>query len=200
DSEIEVEPLPTYVSRGGEKLESALQHWNLSVHGEICLDVGASTGGFTDCLLQHGAKNVYAVDVGHGQFHPKLRQDPRVRLYENCHILKWQPPWLKNPKTCEAPTLTTTDLSFISMKSVLAKLTEIVSKGSQILILVKPQFEVHKRWLEKGIVKDTVARKKAIDEVTEISRNLGFQVVDHFPCPLKGVKGNREEWLYLRCL
>ena len=191
NSKVEIEPRAKYVSRGGDKLESALKFWNLSVQGRVCLDAGTSTGGFTDCLLMNGAKKIYAVDVGYGQFHPRLRNDPRVELHEKTHILKWKPGWDK------PPDLVTLDLSFISLQSVLNRIAEIVDEGCRVLALVKPQFEVGPRFLNKGIVKDEKERERAVEKICRAATETGLEVQGHFSCPVAGAKGNREEWLFL---
>ncbi|OGR79545.1 MAG: hypothetical protein A3I11_04025 [Elusimicrobia bacterium RIFCSPLOWO2_02_FULL_39_32] len=204
NSEIELLSLPRYVSRGGEKLEAALNYWKIEPQDRICLDVGCSTGGFTDCLLQKGAKKIIAVDVGHGQFHYKLREDSRISLYEKCHILKWIPPW-NNIK--ELPSLIVVDLSFISLTKILKKIHEITHPNwknfnlSQLtidlLVLIKPQFESERKWIRKGILKDQNIRQEIIEKIVQHSKTLGFEIKEHFPCPVLGLKGNEEEWLYL---
>ena len=151
-----------YVSRGGEKLAFALKHWNISVEGKIVLDVGASTGGFSDCLLQNGAKFIYAMDVGHGQLHPKIRNDARVQVYEKTHILKWVPKWKKNG----VPNFVTIDVSFISLVPVLKSVVEILgAQRYSVLALIKPQFEVGQKFLKKGIVKTLQARAQSVDKI-----------------------------------
>ncbi len=192
---IKFTPLPPYVSRGGEKLESALKFWNISLPQRIALDIGASTGGFSDCLLQNGIKKVYCVDVGYGQMHPKLRQDSRVHLYEKTHILKWSPPWMSSHAA--EPDLVTCDLSFISLTKVLGKVKELFLKRPvEFLILIKPQFEAEKKWLKKGILENKEVRKKLIQEIIEYSLEIGFKGAKHFPCPVLGTKGNQEEWFH----
>ena len=202
DCKITLHSLPRYVSRGGEKLEAALDHWGVAARGKACLDIGSSTGGFTECLLQRGARLVWAVDVGYGQIHPKLRADPRVRLFEETHILKWIPPWIdKSPdsdyKEGDVPVLATADVSFISLEKVLKRAYEILGPEADLLALVKPQFEVGQRHLKKGIVKSEEARSSAVEKITAAARDAGFSVAGHFPCPVLGAKGNREEWLFL---
>lgn len=194
-AEIEVISLPKYVSRGGEKLEAALNYWKISAQDRICLDIGCSTGGFTDCLLQKGAKKIYAVDVGHGQFHFKLRKDPRISLYEKSHILKWNVPW----KTLEEmPSLIVMDLSFISLTKILKRIHEMSREQPiDLLVLIKPQFESEKKYIKKGILKDQNIRQEIIKKIMDYSKSLGFETKDHFPCPILGIKGNQEEWLYL---
>jgi len=197
NSNIKFTPLPAYVSRGGEKLESALIHWKIVTLHRIALDIGTSTGGFTDCLLQKGVQKVYSVDVGYGQIHPKLRNDTRVQLFEKTHILKWTPPWLINSKEAQ-PDLITLDLSFISLKRILPKIKGFFSQSPiEFLILVKPQFEVDQKWLIKGVVRDKAIIESVLQEMITYSKELGYQVVDHFPCPILGTKGNCEQWLHL---
>lgn len=197
---IEIKSPLKYVSRGGEKLESALRHWKINVKDKICLDVGSSTGGFVDCLLQSGAKKVWALDVGHGQLHPSIRNDPRVIVLEKTHILKWDPPWKESD---QIPSLLTIDVSFISLTGVLTKVVQIFntcigSFGVEIIALIKPQFEVGQKFLKKGIVKDAQSRSSAIEKVKRHASETGLEVLGHFPCPVIGAKGNQEEWLYCR--
>lgn len=206
DSRIEISALPRFVSRGGEKLQPALDRWKIAVGGRTCLDVGSSTGGFTDCLLQNGAKAVYAVDVGRGQLHPSLRSDPRVAVFEETHILRWVPPWVDKTadpsyKEKGAPTLSVIDVSFIGLRSVLARTVELlrpVAKDFEVLALIKPQFEVGPRNIKKGVVRDETARAEAVERVLGQAAEAGLEIVGHFPCPLPGAKGNVEEWLYAR--
>lgn len=197
NSVIRVKPLPKFVSRGGEKLQGALDYWNIQVQNRVCLDVGVSTGGFTDCLLQNGARKVYAVDVGYGQVHPKIRGNERVYLYEKTHILRWQFPW-GDSQELPPPEITAIDLSFISLRSVLGQICGGVDTNLEVLALVKPQFELEQKFVRKGIVRDEEARQRAIQCVVGIAKEIHLEVVGHFPCSLSGMKGNREEWLYLR--
>jgi 23S rRNA (cytidine1920-2'-O)/16S rRNA (cytidine1409-2'-O)-methyltransferase len=206
DSRIEIEALPRFVSRGGEKLQPALERWGIPVKGRICLDVGASTGGFTDCLLQNGAKHLFAVDVGHGQIHPSIRSDPRVSVFENTHILRWTPPWVDKTgdpsyKQVDAPTLAVIDVSFIGLRGVLARTAELLRSGAdrfEILALIKPQFEVGPKNIKKGIVRDDAVRAQAVEKILGEASQDGLEIVGHFPCPLAGTQGNREEWLYAK--
>ncbi len=191
-SEISIIQTSKFVSRGGDKLESALDFWGISVKNHVCLDVGSSTGGFTDCLLQRGADLVYAVDVGRGQADPKIRHHPQVRLKEETHFLQWEPVW-----EGKSPSLAVVDVSFISLKKVLPRLKDILDKNSEILALIKPQFEVDASDLVKGIVRDIAAREKALSEVADEAKKLGFSVEGRFPCPVHGAKGNQEEWVKL---
>ena len=177
-----------YVSRGGLKLERALEHWNISVTGRTCMDVGASTGGFTDCLLQHGAAKVIAVDTGYGQIDMKLRNDPRVELHE-----KRNARYLKKGDVGEAE-LVAMDVSFISATLVLPAVVE-ASGAKQIVVLVKPQFEVGRELVGKGgIVRDESAQRGAVERVSSCLRELGFEVGEAIESPIMGAEGNRE-WL-----
>ncbi len=182
-----------YVSRGGLKLEAALEHFGVQVEGLLVLDVGASTGGFTDCLLQRGARRVLAVDVGRGQLHPRLRQDPRVRVLERCNIRYLTPQELD-----ELPDLATIDVSFISLRLVLPAMAGLLkAPEGGILALVKPQFEVGKREVGPGgVVRDSQLHKRVLEEIAAQGRLLGFQASNPFPSPLLGPKGNQEFFLW----
>jgi len=183
-----------YVSRGGLKLEAALRHWSLDVRGRRALDVGASTGGFTDCLLQHGAARVLAVDVGYGQFDWKLRGDERVRLLERTNVRH-----LGRAELAEATDLAVVDVSFISLRLVLPVLAELLEPRCEIVALVKPQFEVGKGQVGKGgIVRDQAAQHRALEEVADCARALGLEVCGWIDSPILGAKGNREFLLYAR--
>ena len=192
-----------YVSRGGLKLAEALTHWQIAVPGRGCLDVGASTGGFTDCLLQHGAAHVTAVDTGFGQIAMKLRNDPRVRLLERTNARFLAPglfdtsPATKN--AIPALTLLVMDVAFISATLLLGPVLEAASAVSEAVILVKPQFEAGREHVGKGgIVRDPEAHQLAIDRVADCVRSLGWQVVETIPSPITGAEGNREFLLYAR--
>jgi 23S rRNA (cytidine1920-2'-O)/16S rRNA (cytidine1409-2'-O)-methyltransferase len=183
-----------YVSRGGLKLEKALEHWNIDVTGKICLDVGASTGGFTDCLLQHGAARVIAVDTGYGQIDFRLRQDSRVRLLEKTNAR-----YLTSEALPEPVDFIAMDVSFISATLVLAAVIQSVSRpensraGRQIVILVKPQFEVGREQVGKGgIVRDSTAQQAAVEKVRQSLLTLGGVDIDVIDSPITGAEGNRE--------
>lgn len=183
-----------YVSRGGYKLETALQTFVLDVHGVIALDVGASTGGFTDCLLQHGAARVYAVDVGYGQLAWSLRQDPRVVSLERRNIRLLDPAALS-----ETPTLAVIDASFISLTLVIPKVVELIAANGKIVALVKPQFEVGKGKVGKGgIVRDPTLHAAVIDDLRTHAEQWQVEVNGLVESPLLGAKGNKEFLLYLR--
>ena len=188
------ERYPPYVSRGGIKLESALHHFGVSVRGLTIMDVGASTGGFTDCLLQRGAKKVIAVDVGYGQLHWKLRNDSRVKILERTNIRYLTPQDVKD--TIDAATI---DVSFISLRLVIPPVTRILAPSSFIIALIKPQFEVGKDQVGKGgVVKDPELHRQVIREISEFSGSMGWDVQGIFKCPLPGPKGNREFFIYLK--
>ncbi len=192
DAEILIVSPPKYVSRGGEKLEAALGAFGITPTGKVCLDIGASTGGFTDCLLQHGAARVYAVDVGKGQLHWKLRQDPRVVVKEGLNAR-----YLRLEDIGEPVDLVTIDVSFISLRLILPPLREIVRPSGDIVALVKPQFEAGKEKVKKGVVRDPEVHREVLLGLYEFVENLGWSVVDAIPSPLLGPKGNREFFLHI---
>ncbi len=194
DSDVSVtgSDLP-FVSRGGLKLEGALRHWPINVTGRVVLDVGASTGGFTDCLLQHGAKCVIAVDVGYGQLDWRLRSDPRVVLLERTNIR-----FLRAEQLLHVPDLAVIDVSFISLRLVLPRVAELVASDADILALVKPQFEVGKGKVGKGgVVRDPAQRQEAVDKVAACAVEIGLEVRDSVESPILGPKGNQEFFLWL---
>lgn len=183
-----------YVSRGGVKLAAALTHWQIAVTGRVCLDVGASTGGFTDCLLQHGAVHVTAVDTGFGQIAMKLRGDTRVRLMERTNARMLEPGSLASELT-----LLVMDVSFISATLLLGPVFAAAAGLREAVILVKPQFEAGRVHVGKGgIVRDPEAHQLAIDRVAECVKELGWVVVETIPSPITGMEGNREFLLYAR--
>jgi 23S rRNA (cytidine1920-2'-O)/16S rRNA (cytidine1409-2'-O)-methyltransferase len=192
------EDLP-YVSRGGVKLAAALEHWQIAVNGRACLDVGASTGGFTDCLLQRGAVHVTAVDTGFGQIAMKLRNDPRVRLLERNNARFLAPGALEEERTTSALTLLVMDVSFISATLLLEPVFAAAPHLAEAVILVKPQFEAGREHVGKGgIVRDPAAHQYAIDKVAACAASLGWEVVESIPSPITGVEGNREFLLYAK--
>ncbi|HVO82214.1 MAG TPA: TlyA family RNA methyltransferase [Terriglobales bacterium] len=186
-----------YVSRGGLKLERALECWHINVCGKVCLDVGASTGGFTDCLLQHGTARVIAVDTGHGQMDFRLRQDARVRLLEKTNAR-----YLTSEQVGEVVNLVVMDVSFISATLVLPAVVAAAfpeGGGRQIIILVKPQFEVGREQVGKGgIVRDEAAQAAAVEKVRQTLAGLGFVKTEVMESPILGAEGNREFLLYAR--
>jgi 23S rRNA (cytidine1920-2'-O)/16S rRNA (cytidine1409-2'-O)-methyltransferase len=195
---------PPYVSRGGVKLAAALEQWKIAVEGRACLDVGASTGGFTDCLLQHGAVHVTAVDTGFGQIAMKLRNDERVRLMErtNARFLAprlFEPATLEEGRSVPELTLLVMDVSFISATLVIPAVLAAAPGLTEAVILVKPQFEAGRGNVGKGgIVRDPEAHQLAIDRVADCVRGLGWDVVETMPSPITGMEGNREFLLYAR--
>jgi len=183
-----------YVSRGGLKLEAALLHFGINLMGFIAMDVGSSTGGFTDCMLQRGALKVYCIDVGYGQLDWSLRNDPRVVLLERTNIR-----YLEKERIHDMIDIATIDVSFISLKKVLPKVTEFVKGGGEILALVKPQFEVGRGEVGKGgIVREEEKRRVALNSVREFAEGLGLTTEGVFQSPVPGQKGNREYFLHLR--
>jgi 23S rRNA (cytidine1920-2'-O)/16S rRNA (cytidine1409-2'-O)-methyltransferase len=185
--EIKGEVSP-FVSRGGLKLEAIFAHVDLCVNGLICMDIGASTGGFTDCLLHHGAKKVYAIDVGYGQLAWKLRQDPRVIVIERTNIRHLNPDKISDPID-----VITIDTSFISLKLVVPAALRFLKKGGKLITLVKPQFEVGKGKVGKGgVVKDPAAHKAVLLELTSFLKKIGLEPSPAIPAPIMGPKGNQE--------
>ncbi len=177
-----------YVSRGGLKLEAALKEFHVVVEGKTALDVGASTGGFTDCLLQHGCKKVYAVDVGYGQLAWKLRQDPRIVVIERTNIRQMAP-----SRISEKIDLVVIDVSFISLEKVIPPVVQLLAANVELIGLIKPQFEVGKEQVGKGgIVRDEAARNASVDRIVEFVRGQGFDVKGVIPSPITGQDGNVE--------
>jgi 23S rRNA (cytidine1920-2'-O)/16S rRNA (cytidine1409-2'-O)-methyltransferase len=189
-AEISVDAPPPYVSRGGEKLRNALAALDVDVSGRDAVDIGASTGGFTDCLLQAGASRVAAIDVGYGQLHPRLRADPRVTVLErtNARTLRELP---------FAPDLVVCDVSFISATKVLPPVLGLAAEGWEALVLVKPQFEAERAEVGKGVVRDPEVWRKAIRRVIEAARAWGGATVGVVDSGLPGPKGNREFFVHL---
>jgi 23S rRNA (cytidine1920-2'-O)/16S rRNA (cytidine1409-2'-O)-methyltransferase len=181
-----------YVSRGGLKLEAALEHWAIDVTDRVCVDIGTSTGGFTDCMLQRGAAQVTAVDTGFGQIAMKLRNDARVRLMERTNARLLAPGTLGGEAT-----LAVMDVSFISATLVLPAVVEAAPGLEEIVVLVKPQFEAGRQNVGKGgIVRDTRAQKMSVERVADCLRGLGWEVAGVMESPILGVEGNREFLLY----
>lgn len=177
-----------FVSRGGIKLQHALRHFRLNLVNSVAMDVGASTGGFTDCLLQHGAQRVYAVDVGYGQLAWKLRQDSRVVVLERQNI-RYLPAHL----IPEPVQIATIDTSFISLKNVIPAVISFLDRPSTLIALIKPQFEVGKDQVGKGgVVRDPEMHKRVCETIASFCAQLGLQVVGITPSPIQGPKGNQE--------
>jgi 23S rRNA (cytidine1920-2'-O)/16S rRNA (cytidine1409-2'-O)-methyltransferase len=176
-----------WVSRGGVKLADALDRAGILVEGRVALDVGASTGGFSEVLLTRGARRVYAVDVGHGQLHPRLHQRPDLVLFEHTDIRSLDPAQLT-----ETPDLVVIDVSFISLKHVLPAALNLAASHAQVLALIKPQFEASPRNVKKGIVRDAAVHAGVCDEIAAFVRQLGCTVTASFPSAIAGGDGNRE--------
>jgi 23S rRNA (cytidine1920-2'-O)/16S rRNA (cytidine1409-2'-O)-methyltransferase len=198
DVEIRVDEAPRYVSRGGEKLAGALDAFDIQPAGRVCLDIGASTGGFTDCLLQRGASRVYAIDVGRGQLAEALRQDPRVASMERTHAARLDPTDPDPVALPERASLAVADVSFISLTKVLRGMAAHVSPGGDILPMVKPQFELGPADVPRGVVHDPEARRRAVARVREHAMSLGLEVAGEAESVLTGPSGNHEFFLHLR--
>jgi 23S rRNA (cytidine1920-2'-O)/16S rRNA (cytidine1409-2'-O)-methyltransferase len=186
-----VDPGPRYVSRGGVKLENALEALGIDVSGRDCLDVGASTGGFTHCLLQRGAARVAAVDVAYGQLDLKLREDPRVTVVERLNARALEPSDLPF-----APSLATVDVSFISLAKVLPAVGRCLAPGGEVLAMVKPQFELGRARVGRGVVRDAADRREAVLAVARAAGELGLRVSGFASSGLPGPKGNRETFVW----
>ncbi len=182
-----------YVSRGGLKLASALSIFPLSPAQKICMDIGASTGGFTDYMLQHGALKVYAVDVGHGQLHWKLRNDPRVVVMEGVNFRYFSPSELTDPVS-----FVTIDVSFISLDKILPVIPRFLEPGGQVLAMVKPQFEMSAAQVKRGVVRDDQLRATAINRIRDVAISCKFVIAGGVDSAVKGPKGNTEHFLWLR--
>lgn len=194
NGEIEVRGNPCpYVSRGGLKLEDALHKFGITVKDKIALDAGASTGGFTQCLLKQGARRVYAVDVGYGQLAWKLRHDPRVAVYERTNLRYLTPEDLGT-----RVDLVTLDLSFISLEKVLPAVRRLLNNGGEVVALVKPQFEAGREYVGKGgVVTDADVHCRVLERIIKISRELGFHIKGVTYSPLLGADGNVEFFLWM---
>ena len=193
DSRIEVVAAPRFVSRGGEKLAHALAACGVAVRGRVCLDAGASTGGFTHCLLEAGAARVIAVDVGANQLDPGLRADPRVEVRDRTNARGLTPAEFPEP-----PTLATVDVSFISLEKVLPAVLGVLAKGGEAVVLVKPQFEVGKGQVGKGgVVRDSAQHRRVVARVAAFAARAGWGTRGVARSPLRGPAGNREFFLHL---
>lgn len=189
DAAIEVrEPPHPFVSRGGVKLAAALAAFEVSVEGRVCLDVGASTGGFTDCFLQRGAARVYAVDTGYGQIDSRLRADPRVVLRENTNAKSLGPEIVPEPVGVAA-----IDVSFISARKVLGPVGSLLGTGGTVIVLVKPQFEARREEVPRGgIVTDPAVQRRVVEEIRSEGGTLGLSPIGETASPILGSRGNRE--------
>jgi 23S rRNA (cytidine1920-2'-O)/16S rRNA (cytidine1409-2'-O)-methyltransferase len=189
-AELTVRAPPPYVSRGGEKLAHALDAFGVDPSGRDCLDVGASTGGFTDVLLQRGAARVIALDVGHGQLHPRLRGDPRVTVLERVNVRELR-------ELPFAPELVTCDVSFISLRTALPPALGLAAPGWEAVVLVKPQFEAGRAEARKGVVRDREVWRRVLREVSGAALEWRAEVAGVVDSGLPGPKGNREFFLHL---
>ena len=186
-----------YVSRGGEKLAAALDVFAIDPRDRICLDVGASTGGFTDVLLRRGATRVYALDVGHGQLADSLRTDPRVVSMERTHAGRLEPGAANHVTLPEQPSLAVADVSFISLTRVLPGVKAVLAERGEVVPLVKPQFEADPADAPKGVVRDEAVRRAALERIAQFARQIGFDVRGEIESPLRGPAGNVEYLLHL---
>ncbi len=191
EAALVVDPGPRYVSRGGAKLQNALEALGIDVSGLDCLDVGASTGGFTDCLLQKGASRVAAADVAYGQLVLQLRKDPRVTVIERLNARAMEPTDLPF-----APALATVDVSFISLRKVLPAVAQCMAPGGEVLAMVKPQFELGRERVGRGVVHDPGDRREAVLGIARAASDLGLAVRGFASSGLPGPKGNRETFVW----
>jgi len=183
-----------YVSRGGLKLEKAMTHFGITLEGKVCMDIGASTGGFTDCMLQNGAVKVYSVDVGYGQFAWKLRQDPRVVCMEKTNIRYVTPADID-----DVLDFASVDVSFISLTKVLIPARELLRDGGEMVCLIKPQFEAGREKVgKKGVVRDKAVHEEVVERIIEFASQNGFFVKNLEYSPIKGPEGNIEYLVYIR--
>ena len=188
DAEIEVKGGLRYVSRGGLKLEKAMALWPVHLEDAVCMDIGASTGGFTDCMLQNGAAKVYAVDVGYGQLAWKLRSDPRVVCLERTNAR-----YLSHEQSPEEPDFSSVDVSFISLKLILPAIAGVLRDGGQVVCLIKPQFEAGKENVgKKGVVRDPAVHREVLEHFLEHAKENNFTVIDITYSPIRGPEGNIE--------
>jgi 23S rRNA (cytidine1920-2'-O)/16S rRNA (cytidine1409-2'-O)-methyltransferase len=197
-AELRMDELPRFVSRGGDKLDHAIATFSaagLDVAGKVCVDVGASTGGFTDCLLQRGAQRVHAIDVGYGQLHPRLRQDPRVVVRERTNARH-----LKAADIDDPVDLVVVDASFIGIGKLMAAIAEILPAPGELVALIKPQFEAGKEAVTRGrgVIRDPAVRQAAIEGAIEAIRDFGFTEVARADSTVRGPKGNLEHFVYAR--
>ena len=183
-----------YVSRGGLKLEKAMTHFGITLDDKVCMDIGASTGGFTDCMLQNGAKKVYAVDVGYGQFAWKLRQDERVVCMEKTNIRYVTP-----EQIADRLDFASVDVSFISLTKVLGPARALLTDDGEMVCLIKPQFEAGKEKVgKKGVVRDKAVHEEVIVKVIDFAKEIGFEILNLEYSPIKGPEGNIEYLVYIR--
>lgn len=192
NARIKIKERPPYVSRGGLKLQAAIKEFGIEIHDKIALDIGCSTGGFTDCLLQNGAKLVYAVDVGYGQLAWPLRNNPKVVLMEKTNAR-----YLRPKDFPKAPQLVTIDVSFISLDKIIPVVKKLLTPGGEVIALIKPQFEVGPKKAKKGVVKDPKIHEEVIEKIKRLVLENGFQPKGVIPSPILGPAGNKEFLMYL---
>ena len=193
DAVLQAQPAHPYVSRGGVKLAGALEQYPIDIEGHVCLDVGASTGGFTEVLLANGANLVFAVDVGHGQLHPSLRDHPRIVSMEQTDVRK-----LEGKRLQARPDIVTIDVSFVSLKLVLPVALSLAAAPMHLLALIKPQFEVQGAHSKGGIVRDAAVHQKVCDDIAAFAASLGCTDIKVFPSTIKGGYGNSEIFIGAR--
>jgi 23S rRNA (cytidine1920-2'-O)/16S rRNA (cytidine1409-2'-O)-methyltransferase len=193
DAVLQAQPAHPYVSRGGVKLAGALEQYPIDIEGHVCLDVGASTGGFTEVLLANGANLVFAVDVGHGQLHPSLRDHPRIVSMEETDIRK-----LEGKRLQARPDIVTIDVSFISLKLALPVALSLAAAPMHLLALIKPQFEVQGAHSKGGIIRDAAVHQKVCDDIAAFAASLGCTDIKVFPSSIKGGDGNSEFFIGAR--
>jgi len=190
---IAADPAHPYVSRGGVKLAAALESFSLDIAGRVCLDVGSSTGGFTEVLIARGARHVFAVDVGRDQLHTRLRNREQVTSIEQSDIRNFDPSRLSEP-----PDFVAIDVSFISLKLVLPHVSNLLKPSATLLALIKPQFEAPRRQIKKGIVRDAAVQAAICDDIARLLTDLGWRVGGRIPSPILGGDGNREFFIEAR--
>jgi len=193
DAAIALREVMPYVGRGALKLEAALDTFEVDPSGKVAVDVGASTGGFTDLMLARGALKVYALDVGHGQLHYRLRQDPRVINLEGVNVRYLDPALI--PEACD---IATCDVSFISLKLIIPPLLKVMKPAADLIALIKPQFEAGRNAVKKGIVRDATALEEVLRDMEVFMRSLELAVSGVIPSPIKGAKGNQEYLMHAR--
>jgi 23S rRNA (cytidine1920-2'-O)/16S rRNA (cytidine1409-2'-O)-methyltransferase len=193
DAALSAEPAHPYVSRGGVKLAGALEHYPIDVEGHVCLDVGASTGGFTEVLLANGASLVFAIDVGHGQLHPSLHDHPKIMSMEGTDIRS-----LEGKRLPARPDVVTIDVSFISLKAVLPVALSLAAAPMHLLALIKPQFEAPRKHSKRGIIRNAMVHQEICDDIASFAASLGCTDIEVFPSSITGGDGNIEFFLGAR--
>jgi 23S rRNA (cytidine1920-2'-O)/16S rRNA (cytidine1409-2'-O)-methyltransferase len=193
DAELQAQPAHPFVSRGGVKLTGALEHYPIEIENHVCLDVGASTGGFTEVLLASGASLVFAVDVGRGQLHPSLHGHPKIVSLEETDIRSFE-----NKRLPARPDVVVIDVSFISLKAVLPVALSLAAAPMHLLALIKPQFEAARKHSKRGIIRDAAVHQAVCDDIVAFARSLGCEDIEVFPSPIAGGDGNVEFFIGAR--